>query len=133
MRYCQCQENEIKALTELASQFNLLNLPGDYSVIEEFVHRSIDSFAGKLPKEKAQYIFALKEMESNRLVGTSMIIAKHGTPETPHLSFAVSKKEKFSHDLGIGFIHRVLQFKENIDGPTEIGGLLIDRGFSRKA
>jgi arginine N-succinyltransferase len=39
------------------------------------------------------------------------------------------KRERFSDDLGIGFIHQVLKLKEDTDGPTEIGGLLINRSY----
>ncbi len=123
---------DLSQLTDLAKQFNLLNLPGDRKVLSEKINRSEASFAGDLPKEKAEYVFVVEDTEENLVIGSSLIIAKHGSEEVPHCYFKILKRDHFSKDLGIGFIHQVLRFQLDTDGPTEIGGLLVDKTYRRR-
>lgn len=119
-------------LVDLAKQFNLLNLPGDRKVIAEKIARSEASFAGELTKDKSEYIFVVEDVEEQAVVGSSLIIAKHGSESVPHCYFKILKRDHFSQDLGIGFIHQVLRFQLDTDGPTEIGGLLVDKAYRRR-
>ncbi|KHD88526.1 MAG: arginine N-succinyltransferase [Bdellovibrio sp. ArHS] len=126
------QYDDLGQLVDLAKQFNLLNLPGDKKVIGEKIERSQESFAGKLPKNKAEYLFVVEDVEEKLVVGSSLVIAKHGSEEVPHSFFKILKRDHFSQDLGIGFIHQVLRFQLDFDGPTEIGGLLVDKTYRRR-
>jgi len=126
------QTTDLKDLHSLASQFHLLNLPADKKVLSEKIERSVASFRGELPREKAEYLFVVEDLEQQMVVGSSLIMAKHGNEDVPHTYFKIIRKNKFSENLGIGFIHQVLQFREDTDGPTEIGGLLIDRSYRRR-
>jgi arginine N-succinyltransferase len=119
-------------LLELARQFTLLNLPAERRVIEAKVERSIASFAGELSKNEAEYLFVVEDTEAEMVTGSSMILAKNGTPNSPNFSFKVLKKERFSRELGIGFIHQILRLNVNTDGPTEVGGLVVDRAYRRR-
>ncbi len=123
---------DLKQLSDLAGQFSLLNLPADKKVLAEKIERSMASFAGELPPREAEYLFVCEDLEESMIVGSSLILAKHGTEDVPHYYFKVVKKDRYSEDLGIGFIHQVLQLKEDCDGPTEIGGLLVDRNYRRR-
>jgi arginine N-succinyltransferase len=58
-----------------------------------------------------------------------MIIARHGSPKSPHMYFELKEKQKYSETIHAGFIHKVLSLKFDPDGPTEIGGLVIDPSF----
>jgi Arginine/ornithine N-succinyltransferase beta subunit len=126
------EQEDLLQLVDLAKQFNLLNLPGDKKVISEKIERSIQSFAGKLPKEKSEYLFVVEDIEEKMVVGSSLVIAHHGTEAVPHTFFKILKRDHFSQDLGIGFIHQVLRFQLDFDGPTEIGGLLVDKSYRRR-
>lgn len=123
---------DLKGLHDLAGQFSLLNLPADKKILSEKIERSVASFAGELEKKDAEYLFVVEDLESEMIVGSSLILAKHGTEEVPHYFFRLVKKNRFSEDLGVGFIHQVLQLKEDTNGPSEIGGLLIDRSYRRR-
>jgi arginine N-succinyltransferase len=123
---------DLRSLHELAGQFDLLNLPADRKVLGEKIERSEASFAGELPKEKSEYLFLLEDLETQAIVGSSLILAKHGTEEVPHYFFRITKRNLFSEDLGLGFIHQVLKLHEDMNGPSEIGGLLIDRAYRRR-
>lgn len=126
------QLKDLRELMDLAGQFSLLNLPADKKILGEKIDRSIASFAGELPRREAEYLFVLEDMEHETVIGSSLILAKHGNEDVPHYYFKLVKKNRFSEDLGIGFIHQVLQLKEDTDGPSEIGGLLIDRNYRRR-
>lgn len=127
------EAGDLEALFDLANQFNLLNMPADKTILGQKIERSLQSFAGELDIEKAEYLFVIQDPQiKNRVLGCSQIIAKHGNPGMPHYSFQILKVNKFSEDLGIGFIHKILRFKENTDGPTEIGGLLVDKSMRRR-
>lgn len=126
------RHEDSQQLYELARQFTLLNLPAEKRRIETKVERSIASFAGELSKAEAEYLFVIEDTEAEMVVGSSMIMAKNGTPTSPNFSFKVLKKERFSRELGIGFIHQILRLKANTDGPTELGGLVVDRAYRRR-
>lgn len=126
------QLKDIKPLNDLAGQFSLLNLPADKKVLGDKIDRSVASFAGENARAESEYLFVVEDLENEMIVGSSLILAKHGTDEVPHYFFRLVKKDRFSDDLGVGFIHQVLQLKEDVDGPTEIGGLLVDRSYRRR-
>lgn len=123
---------DLQQLHELARQFTLLNLPADKRIIESKIEKSLKAFAGELSKAEADYMFVVEDVENQMIVGSSMILAKNGTPNSPNFSFKILKKERFSRELGIGFIHQILRLNANIDGPTEVGGLVVDRGYRRR-
>lgn len=124
--------DDLHQLYELARQFNLLNLPGEKKVLSEKIDRSVRSFAGELSKEQSEYLFVLEDIEEKQIVGSSLVLAKHGNEVVPHSFFKILKRNHFSEDLGIGFIHHVLRFQLDMDGPTEIGGLLVDKAYRRR-
>jgi len=126
------KQEDLVQLTDLAKQFHLLNLPGNKKILSEKIAKSEASFAGELPKNKAEYVFVIEDTEEKIVVGSSMIIAKHGSAEVPHCYFKILKRDHFSQDLGLGFIHQVLRFQVDADGPTEIGGLLVDKMYRRR-
>lgn len=123
---------DLNQLVDLAKQFNLLNLPGERKVLSEKIERSVASFAGDLSKNQAEYLFVIEDVEERTIVGSSLILPKHGTDDVPHTFFKVLKRNHYSEDLGIGFIHQVLRFQMDTDGPTEIGGLLVDKSYRRR-
>ncbi|MBX7230722.1 MAG: arginine N-succinyltransferase [Bdellovibrionales bacterium] len=126
------QNSDLNGLYNLARQFTLLNLPADKKLIGNKIERSQASFSGKLSKDEAEYLFVVEDVYSKDLAGASLIVAKNGTANSPNFSFKVLKKERFSKELGIGFIHQILRLHANYDGPTEVGGLVVDRSYRRR-
>lgn len=126
------EDRDIRDLQVLSSQFTMINLPNDAKVLAKKIEKSQKSFAGEFKNNAdAEYLFVVEDLETERVVGSSLIVAKHGTKEEPHFYFKVKKKEHFSSDLGIGFVHQVLKLEEETNGPTEIGGLLVDSEYRR--
>ncbi len=126
------RHEDVPQLVSLARQFSLLNLPGDRQVLSQKTEKSLQSFAGKLTRTESEYLFVLEDIEQNLVVGSGLIMAKHGSEHTPHNYFKVLKKNHYSEDLGIGFIHQTLRFQMDTDGPTEIGGLIVDKLYRRR-
>ncbi|MCB9073684.1 MAG: arginine N-succinyltransferase [Bdellovibrionaceae bacterium] len=126
------REDDFEDLLSLAKQFNLLNLPAEPKILKKKIQTSVKSFGGKLEKEEGEYLFVLEDKEVGRVIGTSLIIAKHGTPKYPHYFFQILERKRQSANLGVGFIHNVLRLGEDTNGPTEVGGLMLDRGYRRR-
>ncbi len=118
---------DLAGLKRLAKTLNSVNLPDNEKVLRSLIDRSTQSFSGKIenPFER-EYLFVLEDTRRKAIIGTSMIIAQHGTKDAPHIYFAVSEAEHYSASIDKHFRHKVLSIGYNYDGPTEIGGLVVD-------
>ncbi|MFB6375946.1 MAG: arginine N-succinyltransferase [Bradymonadaceae bacterium] len=122
----EVRPSEIGELEVLADQLDTLNLPADREQLEQIVAKSRASFGGEYENLKErEYVFVLRDLEEDRLVGTSMIIAQRGTYERPAVYFNVHEDQKYSETLDKFFSHEVLQLEFDYHGPTEIGGLIL--------
>jgi arginine N-succinyltransferase len=120
------QKSDLPGLVELARILNSVNLPHDRRALGEIVDRSVRSFRGEIADPlQRHYVFVLEDPRAGRVLGTSMIIAQHGTRESPCTFFEVAEREHYSSTLGAHFRHRVLNIGYHFDGPTEIGGLVV--------
>ncbi len=123
---------DLDHIVALAKQLDSMNLPADRDFLDERVQCSLRSFAGDLEDPKRGiYVFMLEDTETGRCVGTSTLIAKQGTPEAPYYWLAVSSEERRSLELDKRFVHTKLQLMSSEDGPTEIGGLILDPDYRR--
>jgi len=104
-----------------------VNLPADDRALAGIIQRSVRSFAGRIADPlKRSYVFVLEDVARGRVLGTSMIIAQHGTRESPCTFLDVAERENYSSTLDRHFRHQVLSIGFHFDGPTEIGGLVVD-------
>ena len=124
------QKSDLPALRKLASELDTVNLPNDEKQLSSIVEKSARSFDGRIrdPFER-EYLFVLADAARDKVIGTSLIIAQHGTRDAPHIFFDVYEKEHYSHSVDRHFRHRVLSIGYNFDGPTEIGGLVVAPAF----
>lgn len=121
------QRSDLRGLKRLAAVLNSVNLPDNEQVLEALIDKSIRSFSGRIQEPfQREYLFVLEDIEKKAVVGTSMIIAQHGTYETPHIYYRVSEKEHYSATIDRHFRHKVLAIGYNYEGPTEVGGLIVD-------
>jgi arginine N-succinyltransferase len=123
---------DLSSVHHLAAVLNTVNLPNDEGALRELLELSQRSFAGRIkdPLER-EYLFVMEDTTSGALVGTSQIIAQHGTREHPHIYFDVLDEERYSESIDRHFKHKVLRIGFDHDGPTEIGGLVLDPGYRR--
>ncbi len=118
--------SDLAGLHAVAAHLNSVNLPDDAAVLEKLCDHSRRSFAGSIDASKRQYMFVLVDRsEGERIIGTSMIHAQHGTRRAPHIFFDVLSDERYSETLDKHVVHQILRIGYNYQGPTEIGGLVL--------
>jgi arginine N-succinyltransferase len=120
------QRSDLPSLSSLARVLDTVNLPDDPRTLAGIIDRSRRSFSARIrnPLERT-YVFVAEDPRSGRVIGTSMVIAQHGTRESPCTFFNLSEREHYSGTLDRHFKHPVLSMGYHFDGPTEIGGLVV--------
>jgi arginine N-succinyltransferase len=114
-------------LLALASHLDTVNLPNDRQAVEGVLRASEGSFSGTIkPAANRRYVFVVQDRQTNRLVGTSSIVAQLGRPDAPYVFLDVSTEEKYSRDRKLHNHHEVLRIGFSYDGPTELAGLVVD-------
>ncbi len=122
--------SDLAGLARLAAILNTVNLPNDQAALESLVDLSVKSFAGRIKNPlRREYLFVMEDTDTGLLVGTSQVIAQHGTREEPHIYFDVLSEERYSATIDRHFRHTMLRIGFDHDGPTEIGGLVLDPAY----
>ncbi|MGI9590153.1 MAG: arginine N-succinyltransferase, partial [Myxococcota bacterium] len=123
------EERDLDALVALAAQLDSVNLPSDPEFLRRRIEHSQRSFAGLPDWRDAVYVFALEDLDTGHCVGTSSILAKHGRPGRPSFWLAVTSEERRSAELDKSFLHTKLQLYSTEDGPSEIGGIVLEPAY----
>ena len=117
-----------RSLLRLARELDSINLPTDSAEMAETLERAAKSFRGKVAnRARAAYVFCAEEIATRTIAGASMIIGRHGTPQSPHYYLEIDSDERYSARLRKMFRHTYLRLRHSMDGPTEIGGLIVTR------
>lgn len=123
----EVKPQDIDKLFALAERLNTLNLPANRDRLLRIIAKSQDSFGGRYDGvQDREYVFVMIEPELDQIIGSCMIIAQHGTYERPSVYFRVQQEQMYSRTIEKHFIHQVLKLTFDYDGPTEIGGLILD-------
>src|SRR5271170_531984 len=94
------REEDLEELVQLSQLVYFINLPSDREILKEKIRTSIDSFSGAIVDKFArEYIFVLEKTDDHSLVGTSMVIARHGNIATPHMYFHLKEIQKYSETI----------------------------------
>ncbi len=129
----ESRPSDHRILLSLARELDSINLPAEPRELTRLLERSQRSFRGRIRNRAASvYVFCAEELVRHRVVGASMIIGKHGTPESPHFYLEVGSDERYSHTLKKMFRHSYLRLRHSMDGPTELGGLIVTRTMRRR-
>ncbi len=123
----QAVRSDFRDLFKLAQLLDSYNLPADPRYVRQLLRVSEDSFRGRLPRSQAKYLFVLEERD--RVIGCSLILAKHGTRGKPHLWLGLESVTRRSRTLAARRSHRVLRLGYTENGPTEVGGLVVLPGY----
>lgn len=122
--------DDLDDFVALAGQLDSANLPQDPNFLAERIATSMRSFGDDLEDRRGgSYVFVLEDTETGRVVGTSMIIAKQGREGSPLYWLEVSTEERSSPELERRFVHRKLRLRSTEDGPTGVGGLILDPAY----
>lgn len=124
------QMNDLDGLLQLANVLDTVNLPADEKTLADTIEHSVRSFTGEIKNPfKRIYLFVLEDPRTNEVIGTSLVIAQHGTRQAPHVFMDVDEREHYSQMLDRHFRHKVLRIGYNYSGHTEIGGLVVQPQF----
>jgi arginine N-succinyltransferase len=130
------RHQDLKHLFKLSQMMVFINLPADEDMIKSKITSSMKSFHNPSSELfKNYYIFVLEDKVTSEILGVSMIHAQHGTEDEPHFYLSVGQESKFSQTINTGFVHGTLKLGLDSNGPTEIGGLIINpeyRGHKEK-
>ena len=120
------QRSDLQSLSALARVLDTVNLPDDPRALTQIIDHSVRSFSGRIRDPlRRSYVFVAEDPRTGKVIGTSMVIAQHGTHESPCTFFHVNEREHYSGTLDRHFRHPVLSIGYHFDGPTEIGGLVV--------
>lgn len=140
---------DVGTLLQLARMVYFINLPPDERIIAQKIQHSRACFAriaGGTTRARADasgttgpagystddsdlFMFCAEDAESGGLIGTSQVKARMGGPGNPNYSFRLSQKRFFSPSLGVGTTHLIARLHEDIGGPTELGGLIVQPSY----
>ncbi|MBW2231543.1 MAG: arginine N-succinyltransferase [Deltaproteobacteria bacterium] len=123
---------DLDDLIVLAEMLDSMNLPSDRGFLEQRINQSVRTFENRPGDEdRGISVFVLEDLETGRIIGSSLILHKIGTPGSPYFWLEVSEEERRSVELDRRFVHRMLRLRSTEDGPTEIGGLILDPAYRR--
>lgn len=132
-RIRQSYREDVDQVLAVAEHLDTVNLPHDRAHVEGILDRSERSFAAQLPADEREFLFVLEDLTVQKVIGTSMVYARHGTKRAPHIFFRVERDERYSITIDKYFVHQTLRIGYNYDGPTEIGGLILLPEYRRNS
>jgi len=122
----QARSRDLSDLFRLARHLDSYNLPADRRRLTRLISHSQRSFSGQpLPLASRRYVFVLVDLSRQCVVGCSMVVAKHGTPGSPHFYLASFVERRRSRTLQKTVDHRCFRLGETEEGPTELAGLVL--------
>ena len=122
----EARPRDHRQLLGLARELDSINLPTEARDLRDTLTRSARAFRGKMrDRSRAVYLFCAEEIATRRIAAASMIIGKHGTPQSPHYYLEMDSDERYSHTLRKTVRHPYLRLRYSMDGPTELGGLIV--------
>ena len=90
----EIQERDLDVLETFSQIPGFINLTKDKEALREKIQRAQRSFRDQNKnKMDGKYIFVAEDLESHRVLGTSMIASQHGTVESPHFYFELASEE----------------------------------------
>jgi arginine N-succinyltransferase len=126
------RDSDLDQLHRLSQMVYFINLPDDREILQQKIGVSIASFTGEIEdKFSREYILVMENPEDGTIVGSSMVIARHGSPSSPHMYLQLREVHKYSETIHFGLIHKVLRLRFDTDGPTEIGGLVMHPNYRK--
>ena len=99
MRYVirEARPSDLDAIEALAARLDTMNLPRDRALLSALLARSERSFRERVPDpHEAEFVFVLEDGDRGEAIGTSLVIAKHGTLLSPHFFMEIRTEDRHS-------------------------------------
>lgn len=125
---------DLAALVELArgAGIGVTTLPPDEGRLARRIEVSVEAFAGRLDRAKANYLFVLEDPESRRIVGTSGVAAAVGLDE-PWYNYRVGTLVTSSREIGVHRQMQTLFLTNDLTGVSELCSLFLHPDSRRGA
>lgn len=137
----QAKATDLDTLMKWAKMVHFTNLPADLREIAKRIEWSQACFqavsrgdsvasvrrgrVGGAGGDSPRFMFVVEDTKTRKVVGTSAIIAKMGSPGSPNYYFQLRRHDFWSEDLKTGAQHMTVKLVADEDGPTEVGGLIV--------
>lgn len=120
------RQQDLDALLKLARSAGtgLTSLPADQNRLAQRVEAAEASFAGRLPREEADYLFVLEDAQHSKVVGMCGIEATVGSHE-PWYNYRVGLSVSASSALGVTSRLPILFMSNDLCGRAELCSLFL--------
>lgn len=147
----QARAGDLDDLHALAKQTYFINLPPDRDIIAAKIAQSARSFqslasgrrrtaSGRvgtgvgagirdLTSNSDLFLLVLEDVEGRGVVGTSQVVARMGGRGHPRVYLRLGTITRRSESLKIEWTHQTAELTRDEEGPTEIGGLILNHAF----
>ena len=132
MLFRPVRENDLDDIVRLAARagVGMTSLPHDVGRLAARIRRSIETFAGELPRSQQGFLFVLEDTALARVVGVSAIEVAVGLDE-PFYNFRIQKTVRASKALGVYKPQELLNLSYDHTGHSELCTLFLDPGYQR--
>lgn len=132
MLFRPVRENDLDDIVRLAARagVGMTSLPHDAGRLAARIRRSIDTFAGALPRGQQGFLFVLEDTALSRVVGVSAIEVAVGLDE-PFYNFRIQKTVRASKALGVYKPQELLNLSYDHTGHSELCTLFLDPEYQR--
>ncbi len=119
--------NDLYAMAKSAGA-GLTTLPANEELLAQRIELSEKSFAQSIPIEQGNYMFALEDLEEERIAGVSAIEAHVGM-DTVWYNYRVSQCVNSSREIGVHTINHTLYLTNDLTGSSEVCSLFLDEAY----
>ena len=132
MLFRPVRENDLDDIVSLAARagVGMTSLPHDVGRLAARIRRSIETFAGELPRSQQGFLFVLEDTALARVVGVSAIEVAVGLDE-PFYNFRIQKTVRASKALGVYKPQELLNLSYDHTGHSELCTLFLDPAYQR--
>lgn len=132
MLFRPVRENDLDDIIRLASRagVGMTSLPNDPARLAVRIQRSVDTFAGRLPRGQQGFLFVLEDTELSRAVGVSAIEVAVGLDE-PFYNFRLQRTVRASKELGVYKNQELLNLSYDHTGHSELCTLFLDPEYQK--
>jgi len=132
MLFRPVRQNDLDDIIRLASRagVGMTSLPNDPARLAARIQRSVETFAGKLPRGQQGFLFVLEDTRLARVVGVSAIEVAVGLDE-PFYNFRLQRTVRASKELGVYKNQELLNLSYDHTGHSELCTLFLDPEYQK--
>ncbi|EMW5170131.1 arginine N-succinyltransferase [Raoultella ornithinolytica] len=132
MLFRPVREDDLDDIIRLASRagVGMTSLPNDPARLAARIQRSVETFAGKLPRGQQGFLFVLEDTRLARVVGVSAIEVAVGLDE-PFYNFRLQRTVRASKELGVYKNQELLNLSYDHTEHSELCTLFLDPEYQK--